>query len=90
MDVVSFEEQSVLAVRRWNETNEVITIFNFKDELVSDFQSIPYGVWNKRLDSSDARWMGRGTTAPDVIDTAHVGLTLQPHGVLLYEKAVEE
>ncbi|PYS36910.1 MAG: malto-oligosyltrehalose trehalohydrolase, partial [Acidobacteria bacterium] len=55
MDVVSFEEQSVLAVRRWNETNEVITIFNFKDELVSDFQSIPYGVWNKRLDSSDAR-----------------------------------
>jgi maltooligosyltrehalose trehalohydrolase len=90
MDVMSFEEERVLAVRRWNKTNEVITIFNFKDEPVSNFQNIPYGVWKKRLDSWDACWMGEGATAPDVIDTAQSGLTMQPYGVLLYEKEVEE
>src|SRR5262249_38147810 len=90
MDVMSFEEEYVLAVRRWGKRDEVITIFNFKDELVFDFQSIPYGVWKKRLDSSDTRWMGQGATAPDVIDTAQAAFTVQPYGVLLYEKEVEE
>src|SRR5207253_3710562 len=53
MDVVSFEEDCVLAVRRWNGSNEVLAIFNFNDREVRLVQSIPHGTWRKRLDSED-------------------------------------
>jgi len=90
MDVVSLEEDRVLAVRRWNGASEVLVIFNFSDRQISHFHSIPYGVWRKRFDSADRCWMGEGTAAPDVIETPHDGITLQRHGVLLYEKEIED
>jgi maltooligosyltrehalose trehalohydrolase len=91
MDVVSFEEDCVLAVRRWDGANEVLTIFNFNDRAVNRFQNIPFGVWHKRFDSAETRWMGQGAIAPDVLETAsHDALALQPHGVLVYEKKIEE
>src|SRR5262249_46267221 len=88
MDVVSFEDDLVLAVRRWTGTSEVISIFNFNDRKAHQFRGLPCGVWQKRLDSSDTRWMGDGVTAPEKIEPAihGGGLFLQPHGVLLYEK----
>jgi maltooligosyltrehalose trehalohydrolase len=90
MDVVSFEEERVLVVRRWSGASEALVIFNFDDRRVEHFHSVPYGVWRKRFDSTDKRWMGPGATAHDVIETPHGELTLQPHGVLLYEKQTEE
>jgi maltooligosyltrehalose trehalohydrolase len=91
MDVVSSEKDCTLAVRRWSGANEVIVIFNFNDQPVRRFHNIPYGAWTKTLDSSDPFWMGPGSTAPDTINTASFeGMTLQPHGVLLYEKRFEE
>ncbi len=93
MDVVSFEDDRVLAVRRRNGNNEVLSIFNFNDRPVGQFQSVPYGVWHKRFDSVDARWMGEGSTAPDVLRPRPGGqgeLRLPPHSVLLYEKEIED
>jgi maltooligosyltrehalose trehalohydrolase len=90
MDVVSFEKDRVLAVRRWHATNEVLVIFSFNDCSIGPFQNIPYGVWHKRFDSADPRWSGSGATAPDVINPPHSDVTLQPHGVLLYEKEIED
>jgi maltooligosyltrehalose trehalohydrolase len=91
MDVVSFEDDCVLVVRRWNENNEVIVIFNFSGSPVQEFQNVPRGVWRKRLDSSDTRWMGTGTIAPDSVESpTQSGLTLQPQSVLLYEKEIED
>jgi maltooligosyltrehalose trehalohydrolase len=87
MDVVSFEEERVLAVRRWSGNNEVLAIFNFNDHEVRLIQSMPHGMWRKRLDSGEARWMGRGSCVPEVIESAPRGtLTIQPHAVLLLEK----
>jgi len=86
MDVVSFEEDCVLAVRRWNGNNEVLAIFNFNDREVRLIQSIPHGTWRKRLDSEDSRWMGRGSRIPDRMESVpHSTLTLQPYSVLLFE-----
>jgi maltooligosyltrehalose trehalohydrolase len=90
MDVASFEEECVLAVRRWNGKNEVLAIFSFNDHQVQLPQSIPFGVWRKRLDSADPRWMGCGTTVPEIMNSAPRGtLKLQPHAVLLFEKEVQ-
>src|SRR5262249_6808245 len=91
MDVVSFEKHSVLVVRRWSVSDEVVVIFNFGSNPVQEFQNVPRGGWRKRLDSSDRRWMGTGTTAPDSFESpTQSGLTLQPHAVLLYEKDIED
>jgi maltooligosyltrehalose trehalohydrolase len=91
MDVVSLGEERVLLVRRWTGSNEVIAIFNFSDRVVRGLQNLPRGIWNKRLDSSDDRWMGPGTTSPDVVQAPlETPLTLQPYGVLLFEKGTED
>jgi maltooligosyltrehalose trehalohydrolase len=91
MDVVSLVEECVLVVRRWTGSNEVIAMFNFSDRPVRDFQNMPRGIWNKRLDSSDDRWMGTGMKAPDSIEAPlKTPLTLQPYGVLLFEKGTED
>jgi maltooligosyltrehalose trehalohydrolase len=90
MDVVSFEADRVLAVRRWSGDSEVLAILNFNDRPVSQFHGIPSGIWRKRFDSADLRWLGDGTTAPDVVESPHSGLKLERFGVLLYEKELEE
>jgi len=68
----------------------VFAIFNFNDHEVGKFRNVPYGKWHKLFDSSDARWMGSGTAAPDVLETALNGLKLGPYGVVLYEKEIQE
>ena len=91
MDVVSFEEDRVLAVRRWNGDNEVLAVFNFRDREVRPIENFPFGVWHKRLDSQDTRWMGKGSSCPDVIDTGSGGaLVLPPQVAVVFEKEVAE
>jgi maltooligosyltrehalose trehalohydrolase len=91
MDVVSFEEERVLAVRRWHQDNEVLAFFNFNDREVRLTHSMPYGVWRKRLDSHDPQWMGSGAQSPETMDsTSHSSLTLRPHAVLLFEKEIQD
>jgi maltooligosyltrehalose trehalohydrolase len=89
MDVISLQKDRVLAVRRWNDAHEVLMIFNFNDHTCS-FQNIPEGVWRKRFDSADARWLGGGAIAPEAIDVRGCDIELMAFGVLLYEKEFEE
>jgi maltooligosyltrehalose trehalohydrolase len=90
MDVVSFDEEHVLAVRRWSGNDEVLAIFNFNDREVSGLRNIAVGPWRKRFDSSDAQWLGNGKVAPGLMHgPPDGGLTLQPHSVLLYEKETD-
>jgi maltooligosyltrehalose trehalohydrolase len=91
MDVVSFEEDRVLAVRRWNADSEALAIFNFNDRRVSEFKNIPCGCWRKRFDSSDQRWLGEGSIAREVFESADgSSVELAPHGVVLYEKEIRD
>lgn len=91
MDVVSLEGDRMLAVRRWNGTSEILTIYNFNDQESRPFLNIPYGIWRKRLDSSDSRWLGKGAIAPVRLDTAQVHeVMLQPQAAVLYEKEIED
>jgi maltooligosyltrehalose trehalohydrolase len=91
MDVLSFEEKCVLVVRRWSGDNEVLSIFNFDGHEVRLIQSMPHGVWRKRLDSNEPRWMGHGGCVSDVIESVPGStLTLQPHAVLLFEKELQD
>jgi maltooligosyltrehalose trehalohydrolase len=90
MDVASYGQDRVLAVRRWAGDDEVWVLFNFADAPAREFQEIPCGRWRKRFDSGDTRWLGPGAATPDTIDSQPARLSLQPYGVLLYEKETEE
>jgi maltooligosyltrehalose trehalohydrolase len=91
MDVIGLEADRILAVRRWNGDSEVLTVFNFDDHEARRFQKVLHGVWHKRFDSSDARWMGNGSSGPSLLDgTQASDIALQPFAVLLFEKETED
>jgi maltooligosyltrehalose trehalohydrolase len=91
MDVISLEEERLLAVRRWNGKSETLSVFNFNDRESRPLQNIPYGTWLKRLDSSDSRWAGHGATVPDVLDATQIrSIMVEPHGVVVFEKEIPD
>jgi maltooligosyltrehalose trehalohydrolase len=91
MDVISLERERVLAVRRWNGSSETLAIFNFNDHETRPFQNIPYGIWRKRLDSSDSRWLGNGATVPGRFSTKNIHeVMLQPQTAVLFEKEIDD
>jgi len=84
MEVLSYEEQQVLCVRRWSQDEEVVTVFHFGESSVSLALPVPAGYWHKRLDSADEQWQGRGSSLPLVLpSTGEVRLTLPPTMVVL-------
>lgn len=97
MDVASFEEEQLLAIRRWNDNNEVFAIFNFNDKHARFELRLPSGRWIKKLDSDDERWEGRGSAVPDALAAfggqplpEGEGFTLNPKQVLLFEREIED
>jgi maltooligosyltrehalose trehalohydrolase len=91
MDVITLEEDRVLSVRRWSDESEVFAIFNFDEHRPHASRNVPQGVWLKRLDSSDARWLGKGSSSPDVLDAKRPAeVTLPPHTVVLFERESQE
>jgi maltooligosyltrehalose trehalohydrolase len=65
MDVRSFEQTQTLAVRRWAGNNDVLLLFSLSPTPTAlDYPHEP-GPWQKRLDSSDTRWLGKGSAIPN-------------------------
>lgn len=91
MEVRSFAPEKMLFMRRGQGREAVFSLFNFseKDQAVS--LALPEGVWEKTLDSSDARWAGPGCAAQPCIDarSREVVVPLKPHSVVLYRSARE-
>jgi len=69
-DVIGFENQRVLLLRRWRGKAVVVTLFNFNAAPVSLALPMAPGRWRKILDSSDARWQGPGSALPVEFDCA--------------------
>lgn len=85
MDVIGYEKEKVLFVRRWSGDNEVFTVFNFGNAPVSVALSVPQGRWHKRLDSADERWQGPGSPVPAVLTSdGEVSLTLPAQAFVLF------
>ena len=91
MDVMGLAEERILVFRRWHGQSEILAVFNFDERESGQLQNIPCGVWRKRLDSSDSRWLGNGTTVPDLLDANRIrSIIVEPHGVVLFEKQIED
>ena len=84
-EVVGWEKEKVLVVRRWSGTEQVLQIFNFADIPVTLVVPMPAGAWRRLLDTKEERWKGGGPSLPDRVDSGgEVKLTLPPEVLVVY------
>ncbi len=90
MEVLGYEEDQVLLLRRWSGSSEVFAVFSFADAEATMAVSIPGGRWRKLLDSADERWQGKGTSIPDMLHSeGEAALTLGPMSLALFVREDE-
>jgi maltooligosyltrehalose trehalohydrolase len=79
MEVLGYEQERVLFVRRWNANEEVVLVFHFGLGTTSVALPLPPGRWYKQLDSAEQRWQGSGSPVPvELLSAGEALLTLSP------------
>ncbi|MGH7830852.1 MAG: DUF3459 domain-containing protein, partial [Candidatus Binatia bacterium] len=87
MDVIGYEEDRVLLVRRWADGGEVFMISNFGDKQTAVSLPVPEGRWQKLLDSTDERWHGTGSALPESLTCqGEAKLRLLPKAFALFRR----
>jgi maltooligosyltrehalose trehalohydrolase len=90
MQVVGFEPEKSLCVRRWCDGQEVWMILHFGRVPTSLRLPWSMGQWQKMLDSAEARWYGPGSpVGSEVKSDGEVTLTLPPESCLLFSRTTE-
>jgi maltooligosyltrehalose trehalohydrolase len=83
MEVLSYETEKVLYVRRWEEGEEAILLVHFGNSPAEINIRIPPGCWQKQLDSQEKRWGGPGSGIPEWIHSeGEVRVSLGPQSLL--------
>jgi maltooligosyltrehalose trehalohydrolase len=87
MEITGDIHNRILFVHRWSLSDEVFTVLYFQDRAVSAFVPMPEGDWEKRLDSSEERWQGEGSTISNRISSeGEVELELGPYALVLFAR----
>ena len=87
MEVLGYEKERIIFIRRWDENNEAIVAFNFSDRQTSVVLPFPSGLWHRRLDSAEERWQGKGGIAPEQLSSkGETTVTLSPWAFALFIK----
>jgi maltooligosyltrehalose trehalohydrolase len=90
MEVLSYDKDQVLFLRRWSGNSEAFAVFNFGDIEATVAAGATKGRWRKLLDSADERWRGKGTSIPGILQSeGGVSLTLSPSSLALFMKEAQ-
>jgi maltooligosyltrehalose trehalohydrolase len=90
MDVLDYESDNALVIRRWSVADEVVAVFHFGKSPTSIRIPFPKGKWRKRLDSADERWQGPGSQVPDeIITNGELALSFAPYAFVIFVKERE-
>jgi len=90
MDVLGFEREKILYVRRWCEVQDVCMTLHFGRSQTSLRVPLPVGQWHKCLDSAEERWGGPGSPVGLAVESdGEVSLTLPPESCLLFAHTAE-
>ena len=90
MEVIAWEREKILGIRRWEGAEETGMIFNFSEEEKSAHPPLEGGTWVKLLDSQDERWGGKGTSVPDrLASEGEIRVDLQPSTFLCFLRGEE-
>jgi maltooligosyltrehalose trehalohydrolase len=87
MEVLGYEGERVLLLRRWSDTSEAVSVHHFSENPASVSVFMPQGRWQKRLDSAEERWQGPGSQIPmEIISEGFVTMALSSYAVLLFTR----
>ncbi|MFH0925369.1 MAG: malto-oligosyltrehalose trehalohydrolase [bacterium] len=81
------EGTGLIFLQRWHSNNEILLIMNFNRDEANFNTNFLEGKGKKILDSSDEKWMGTGSTLPDLIEKGE-GMIIKPFSCALYEMEV--
>jgi maltooligosyltrehalose trehalohydrolase len=84
-DVLGFDNQRVLMLRRWSGNEVAMLTMNFNTVPAALSPPMAAGRWRKALDSSESRWEGPGSSLPAEIERAEsVELRFAPTSAALF------
>lgn len=83
LEATPVEEDKLLFLRRGINENQIFCIMNFNDKDVM-FKTSSSSIWRKILDSSDDKWMGLGSSMPEILMRDQEA-TIHAHSFVLYE-----
>jgi maltooligosyltrehalose trehalohydrolase len=87
MEVMTFEGEKVLFVRRWKGAGQTAAFFHFGSVPVTLALPLPPGLWGKLVESSEQRWGGSGSSLPESVRShGSVALSLAPKSFVLFSK----
>lgn len=90
-EVYEDDQQKVLWVRRGGNGRATALGLNFHDRPAFLRFPWPAGLWEKLVDSAEARWRGPGSTCAALLQTGlDFNLTLPPHSLVLFAAKQEE
>ncbi|NNG46421.1 MAG: DUF3459 domain-containing protein, partial [Deltaproteobacteria bacterium] len=89
MEVMVYEGERVLFVRRWRGSGQTAAVFHFGDSPASLPLPLPPGRWDRLLDSSERRWGGAGGSPALKTLYSHgsVAISLAPKSFVLFSRA---
>ncbi len=88
MEVIGYEKEKILFVRRWNNGERAVFIANFGAEETSLALPVPAGLWRKRLDSADPKWAGGGDVPERLASSGAAAVPLKPHSAVLLTSSI--
>jgi len=85
MEVIPYEKENLLTIRRWCGNQECLLVFYFGGRVLLFDLPLKPGKWIRLLDSSETRWSGPGSQAPETLTSeGQVTMELTPKGVLVF------
>jgi maltooligosyltrehalose trehalohydrolase len=91
MDVLGYERECLLYLRRWSGDEQVFMAFNFNHSPSTVTLPVPAGIWNKHLNSADPCWRddipaGIITSEDTLHSNGQLKLTVAPQSFVLYQR----
>jgi len=83
MEVSVVKDAKLILLRRWKDKSQILSAMNFNKESSALHIDLPKGSWRKMVDSSDEKWKGPGTSAPEIIRDGE-RLNIGPLSFVLY------
>lgn len=77
----------LIFMKRWHKESMVFSVMNFDDKAYPFVACSIEKAMKKALDTSDARWLGKGTQAPEVIENGRK-VTINPFSFVMYTTEV--
>lgn len=68
MEVIAWDDNGLLYVRRWKDDHEAVYVFKFNQASVNLILPTRPGLWKKQIDSMDDKWGGNGAVIPQEVE----------------------